>query len=217
MTKRCCERTRSFIGERDWLIPSVLGVMVLLVFSLLLLYKTSLAVSAQILFSGSLVVTSLLLVSIQRAFNKHVREKDDPDLIIVGDPERNIRQESRSGKDKHIVEFMFRVCHPAPIFAALWKVHIKNTELSNESWEIQNWKIEKIDIDRRVLIRSQSYLPVLVKPNEITNVIFEAIVDVDTRDEAKNITKLKWGFEYQIGNYQRKTKGYERNVTTKKQ
>ena len=205
--------------KKPWLIPSVLGVIVILMFFLSVFYfKISFATSAQILFSGSLVVTSVLLLTIQRAFNKHVREKDNPDLVIVGDPECRISKQSKGGKDGHIVEFTFRVCHPAPVFAALWKVHIENGELRDESWKVLNWTIEKIDIvGREVLIRGQPYLPVLVKPNEITKVVLRATVDVDTRDEAEKITELKWRFEYQIGNYKRKTKRYERNVATKQQ
>jgi len=223
MKKRCCERIRSFVNQNRLIILGMLTVVILILLGLY--FEIALAV-AQLIFSASLAFTSFLLFRIQRAFNEHVRafnehvrEKDDPDLVTVGDPECRIVGGTKDGKDVHKVEFTFRVCHPAPVFAALWKVYIENIELYDYrmSFKIQNWKIEKIDIDKRVLIRSQSYLPVLVKPNEITSVIFEATVDVGTRDEAKNITKLKWGFEYQIGDYKRKTKSYERNVTKKEQ
>jgi len=198
--KKHWEGITCFIGERDWLIPGVLELMVFLVFLLLLFcYKASLAASAQILFSGSLVVTSFLLIRIQRAFNKEVRDRDNLGLASARNPMRSL-----PGND--LVEFTFQVYNPASTIATLWAVHIENSKLRNKSWEIRAWRreSEKQGSDR-------SITPALARPGETISVFVRASVDKEL-EEAKKITELKWRFVYQIGNYKKKLTSYEQDV-----
>jgi len=67
-----------------------------------------------------------------------------------------------------------------------------------------------------VQVTEGSRKPALVMPNEITSIVFRATVDLETSKKVRDITKLKWCFDYRIGNYEKSTE-YERDVTMKEQ
>ena len=195
--------------KKPWLVPSVLGLMVLLIIFILVFYfETSLAISAQILFSGSLVVTSVLLFRTQKAFNKYVREKDNLDLISGEHPSRRFP----TPEPETFVSFRFLVTNPAPMVAILYKVHIENSELSNKSWETVNWSVMRMDIGRMVSALPQTTSPALVQPHGSISVLFRTRLDKDKSKEVLNITELKWRFDYQIGNYKMKSTSYKGDV-----
>ena len=193
------EGSTSFIGKHNWLIPSAVFLMTLLIFFLLLFHwKASLAASAQILFSGSLVVTSVLLFTTQRAFN----ERDDLALASVRRPYYKVTESNLS------VNITFEVTNRAPMAARLSEVHIENSILSNEFWEIQwGWGSEATGGPRDL------EPPVLFKPHETIGIWLTAsIKSEETLKEAKAIKQLKWCFVYQIGNYKKKSTRYTQDV-----
>ena len=195
------ERITSFIGKHNWLIPSALFLITLLFFFLLLFHwKASLAASAQILFSGFLLVTSVLFFTIQRAFNN----RDDLELVLVKRPDYYGVSESDL-----LARIIFTVTNPSPMAASLWEVRIANSELGNGAWKIESW--------HRADGRDRYTIPALLRSNETISVRLQISVDEKRVKEANNITKFKWCFVYQIGKYKKKLTPYEGNVARKKQ
>lgn len=209
------ERITAFI-KHYWVFLSELGLIVAVVlFVPLLCFEIPIATCAQLLFSALLVFISFRLCSTQEAFNKYVRDRDTPDLIPVGLPKGKVGSSTIYWEnDRETWEtklfFIFRVTNPAPTIAELWKVHIENSELSNQSWEMINWGEGPIEVTEG------PREPALVMPNQIITIVFRGSVDQETVKKAATIKKLKWRFDYRIGNYETSTE-YERDVTTKEQ
>lgn len=194
----CWEKITSYIGKHKWLIPSALFLTTLLFFFLLLFHwKASLAASAQILFSGFLLVTSVLLFTIQRALNN----RDDVDLVLVKRPDYEVT------KSNLLATIHFVVTNPAPMAARLSEVRIANSELGSGGWKIESWHRMDgpPDADRHTI-------PALLRPNETIFVRVQTSVDEKRLKEANNIKKFKWCFVYQIGNYKMKQTSYKGDV-----
>ena len=58
--------------------------------------------------------------------------------------------------------------------------------------------------------------PALVMPNEMIGVVFRASVDQKRVEKIVTIKKVKWRFDYRIGNYKEKSTRYERDVIARK-